>query len=346
MATPPRRCRPPCVAPTGGDRSHAQAFFDASKIARGLCTSIWSIWSSLTPALRERRQDVVGDVVVVPERPGPALAFLRQHVGPAVGVVREHHLAGVALGAELGHHLDPLGGRQEVLQAEAVHPDRAPPLHQPAQVGEVLAVAAVADDDATQVDALLGEDRLLQLAGAAGGPGVGRDRHAGGLLGAGGGAQDVVDHRGHAGGVGRALDDGGLHATGADALRDVADEQLGHCVHAVGAEVALRHPPDAGGDDDVHLRAAGHRGDQVDVAAEIDGGQVDEAANAPAVEVGQLALGDVEDGVAIPEVGPVLLHAGRARDDVLVHQRRSQLGRVHRSAGGLHRCHGRLPRVV
>ena len=163
------------------------------------------------------------------------------------------------------------------------------------------------------------------------------------LLGPRGRAQDVLDHRRHAGGVGGALDDGRLHAAVADALRDVADEQVGHRVDAVRAEVALRHPPDAGGDDDVHARAARHAEDQVDVAAEIDGGQVDDRADAAAVEVGHLPLGDVEDRGAIPQVGPVLLHARRARDDVLVHQRRSELGRGHRTERCLHRCHATLP---
>src|SRR5262249_56556990 len=127
-------------------------------------------------------------------------------------------------------------------------------------------------------------------------------------------AQDVVDHRGHAGRVGGALDDGGLHAAVADPASDVADEEIGHRVDAVRAEVALRHPPDTGGHHDVHARAARDAEDQIDVAAEIDGGQIDDRADAAAVEVGHLALGDVQDGVAVPEVGPVLLHARRARD--------------------------------
>src|SRR5204862_5275283 len=194
-----------------------------------------------------------------------------------------------------------------------------------AQIVQVLAIAAVADDDATEVDALLREDRLLRLAGSAGRPGVGGDRHAGGLLGPGGRAQDVLDHRRDAGGVGGALDDGGLDTAGADALRDVADEQRGHRVDAVRAEVALRHPPDPGGDDHVHARAASHVDDQADVTAQIDGGQVDDRADAAAVKVGQLPLGERQDRGAVPEVRPVLLHAGRARDDVLVHERRTEL---------------------
>ena len=67
--------------------------------------------------------------------------------------------------------------------------------HRAAQVAEVLAVAAVPDDGAAQIDAFLGEDRLLHLARPADRQVVRRDRHAGRLLGSGGGAQDVVDHR-------------------------------------------------------------------------------------------------------------------------------------------------------
>src|SRR3989454_2779766 len=203
--------------------------------------------------LAERGEDVVGDVIVVPARAGPALVVLGEHVGPAVRVVGEDHLARVALAAEPREHLDPFLGGQVVLQAEPVHPDCATTFHQPApaQVLQVVAVAAVADDDAAEIDAFLSEDGLLRLARSSGRPRVSRDRYAGGLLGPRGGAQDVLDHRGHTGGVGGARGDGGLHAARADAAGDVADEEVGHGVDAVGAEVALRHPPDAGCDDDL-----------------------------------------------------------------------------------------------
>src|SRR5580704_15759958 len=56
---PPRRqLRPPVVdlvaigARAQDHRHHAPAGYRVSKIARGLRTSIWSIWSSLIPALR------------------------------------------------------------------------------------------------------------------------------------------------------------------------------------------------------------------------------------------------------------------------------------------------------
>src|SRR5438445_9346576 len=118
--------------------------------------------------LAERGEDVVGDVVVVPARAGPALVVLGEHVGPAVGVVGEDHLAGVALAAEPREHLDPFLGGQVVLEAEAVRSDRAAALHQPAQVFQIVAVAAVADDDAAKLDALLSEDGLLRLARCSG----------------------------------------------------------------------------------------------------------------------------------------------------------------------------------
>ena len=59
-----------------------------------------------------------------------------------------------------------------MVKAEAVHTDRAPARHQPAQIRKVVGIAAVTDDDAPQIDALLGEDGLLRLAGAARGPRV------------------------------------------------------------------------------------------------------------------------------------------------------------------------------
>src|SRR5207245_9030405 len=120
---------------------------------------------------------------------------------------------------------------------------------------------------------------------------------------------------------------------------DVADEAISDRVEAGGAEVPLRHPPDTGGDDDVHARAAGDAQDQVDVPSEIDGGQIDDGTDAAAVEVGHLPLGDVQDAVPVPEMGPVLLDSGGARDDVLVHQGGPELGRGDRAQRGLDGCH-------
>jgi phytoene dehydrogenase-like protein len=67
---------------------------------------------------------------------------------------------------------------------------------------------------------------------------------------------------------------------------------------------------------------------------EIDGGQVHDGADPARVEVGELLLRHLEDGVPLEEVGPVLVHAGGARDDVLVHQRGTELGRCQ----GTERC--------
>src|SRR4029453_875499 len=79
----------------------------------------------------------------------------------------------------------------------------------------------------------------------------------------------------------------------------------------------------------------------------IDGGQIDDRADASAVQIRHLPLGDVEDPVAVPQVGPVLLDSGRTRDDVLVHQGgpelcggdRAQRGLDGRHGGLLHRVH-------
>ena len=58
-----------------------------------------------------------------------------------------------------------------------------------------------------------------------------------------------------------------------------------------------------GGHDHVHGRAAGHVGDQADVPAQVDGGQVDHGADTPAVEIGHLLLGEGEDGRRDPRGG-------------------------------------------
>src|SRR6202022_3576521 len=82
---------------------------------------------------------------------------------------------------------------------------------------------------------------------------------------------------------------------------------------------------------------------EVGVAPEIDGGQVHDRPDAPGVEVGHLLLGQREDARAIPQVRPVLLHAGRAGDDVLVHERGPELGGGDRTERCLHRRrHGDL----
>src|SRR5215813_1432847 len=74
-------------------------------------------------------------------------------------------------------------------------------------------------------------------------PRVRGDGYARGLLGPRARAQDVLDHRRDALGVRGALDDGGLDAGAADALGDVAYEEIGDLVDPVAEEIALGHPP-------------------------------------------------------------------------------------------------------
>ena len=113
---PPGRQLRPVARPPGSDRRRSPRMAAITRLparaprrSRAGCrTSICSICVLGDPRLAERGQDVVGDVVVVPPRPRPALVVLGEHVAPAVGVVREDHLARVALRAEAREHLDPL----------------------------------------------------------------------------------------------------------------------------------------------------------------------------------------------------------------------------------------------
>jgi len=178
----------------------------------------------------------------------------------------------------------------------------------------------VADDHAAEVHAFLSEDGLLRLARAPRHPRVRGDGHAGHLLGPRARAEDVLDDRCHALGVRGALDDGGLDAGAADALGDVAHEEVSDFVHPVAGKIALRHPPHPGGHNHLHARATGHVHDQFDVAAEVHRGQVDDGTDTAGVEVRHLALGADEDARPIEEMRPVFVHARRAGDDVLVHE--------------------------
>ena len=163
---------------------------------------------------------------------------------------------------------------------------------------------------------------------------MGGDGHPGLLLGARARPQDVLDDRGDALGVGGALDDRRLDSARPDAPGDVAHEEIRHLVDAVAEEVSLRHPPHAGGHDHLHPRAPGHVHDQVDVPSEIHGGEVDDGADAAGVEVGHLPFRSGEDGRPVEEMRPVLVHAGGARDDVLVHQGGPEAGGGNGAEGG------------
>ena len=142
-------------------RSRVQYGPGFSRKRRGVSTSIVSICSSVTPASRSIGQDVLADVQVVPVRHRRRRDLTGDPVEVAGRVVAQHHPVGVAAAAQLGDHLDPLVRRQEAVDAEAVHAEDRTVGDQLLEVAEVVGVAAVADDDAAQVDALLLEDRLL-----------------------------------------------------------------------------------------------------------------------------------------------------------------------------------------
>ncbi len=147
--------------------------------------------------------------------------------------MRQHHLVGVPALAHRRHRVHPLLGRQEDVEAEAVHADVGAVGDQLLEIADVGGVAAVPDDDTGQVDALFGEDPLLLQSAPGGRMGVRGDRHAG-LRGV---PRDRPQHPLHARGdtrfVGGALEDRRLDAGVRDALGDVTDEHLGHELGAV-----------------------------------------------------------------------------------------------------------------
>ena len=147
--------------------------------------------------------------------------------------MRQHHPVGVAPLAHRRHGVHPVLDRQERVEPEPVHADVGTVADQLLQIAEVGGVAAVADHDAGQVDALFGEDPLLLEAAPGGGVGVGRDRHAGLAVRLGDRAQHPLDTGGDARFVGGALEDCRLDAGVGDAVGDVADEHLGHDLRAV-----------------------------------------------------------------------------------------------------------------
>ena len=82
---------------------------------------------------------------------------------------------------------------------------------------------------------------------------------------------------------------------------------------------------ETGGDHDVEVDLLGDFLDRLDVAAEPDHGEVDDG-----VDAGRLELVEAVDGlchlrVAVPTGGPVGGDFGRADEDVLVHERGSEL---------------------
>ena len=116
--------------------------------------------------LPQRGEHVPADVQVVPVRHRRRRDLAGDPVEVARRVVAEHHPVGVPPPAQLGDHLDPLLRRQVAVDAEAVHAEDAAVGDQLLEVADVVGVAAVADDDAGQVDALGREDLLLLEAAA------------------------------------------------------------------------------------------------------------------------------------------------------------------------------------
>ena len=87
----------------------------------------------------------------------------------------QHHAVSQAAAAEFGHHFDPFRGGLIMIDAEAVHAEDAAPVNELHQVIQIITIAAVSDDHAGQIDALVPENRLLLQAPFARGVGMGRE---------------------------------------------------------------------------------------------------------------------------------------------------------------------------
>src|SRR5581483_5825653 len=172
-------------------------------------------------ALAQRRQHLADNRAVVPLRHG-AEQLLRRVVEDAAGVVREHHPIGVTALAKLRHGIDALfeARQAEAVQAEAVHADVATALDELFEVVEIRGVAAVADHDAAEIDALFGEDILLLEADLARRVRVRGDRYAGAAVGAGDRAQGAFVRLGHARLIGGRLEDAGANIGALNPLLD------------------------------------------------------------------------------------------------------------------------------
>ena len=222
-----------------------------------------------------------------------------------------------------------------------VEPEVRAVLDQLQVVVGVDGAAAVADDDACEVDALLLEDALLFETPRLGwGGGMGRDRDAGAAVCAGDGTQDAFHARGDSRPVGGALQDPRSYAGSADPLLDLPNEEVDHGFGSaqdgagpteveVHRDLVVRVDP--GRRDDVDLgNLRGDRRDARDVAAQADDGQVDERVDPVRLQLPQLGNGTRLLCGLVPLVGR-LLDLGAQHEDVLVHQGATEATAIDRA---------------
>ena len=268
----------------------------------------------------------------------------REVVREAAGVVRQHHLRGVPALAQRRDRLDALLGRRAHPRPEAVHPDRAAALHQPAEVVEVRRVAGVADHHAAQVHALRQEDALLLRTRAGLGIGVRHDRHAGLTVRQRDGAKLQLVVRGYLF-LRRDLERARAHPAVGDALLDVPHVQLDDALRRAPPEVARRTQVHPRRHDDLDPRALRDLLHRRDVSPEVDRGQVQDRPHAVVVRLVEHRDGVVDVCRAIEEMRPVRVHVARPHQHVLVHERETQLATLNRAVRRGHQRH-QLPPFV
>ena len=264
----------------------------------------------------------------------------RSHPAEERGVVGQHHPVGVPLAQQDQHGRDPRGVGQDVLHAEAVHPDGGAGVHELTQVVEVLGVAAVPDHDPVRGDAACGEERELVAAVARRRVRVGGDGNAGTPVRGRRCLHHSLHVRGEALVIGDDLEHPGPHAGAGDAELDVADEQLQQGVGAtdeptgaVGLEVRRQRVGRvvARRGDQLHPGALGHPAHPRDVAAETEHREVDDRADPEVPQPFEPSDGGLDRDVLAPlGVGKVEVELRVADEHVLVDERRAQRTRGHR----------------
>ncbi len=168
--------------------------------------------------------------------------------------------------------------------------------------------------------------------------------------------QHPLDAGGDTGFVGGALEDSRLDAGICDAVGDVTDEHVGHDLRAVEQRPRSAQGEgqrdvvvgvQAGGDDDVDVGGRSDTGDAGNVAPEPYHRQVDDAVHSARFQlVEPLDRVGLAFGLVSPGVGIVTCDLGVQHEDVLVHQRHTEVGGVDGSSCGVelrHSADARLP---
>ena len=271
---------------------------------------------------------------------------LEHEVEEARRVVAEVHAVGISLSEDRRERFDAVRVGIEMLDVEAIAADARAGVGDRADVVEVVAVAHVGDHDPLRIDACLHQRVEREQPRLRRRVRMHHHRHAG-LDGRRG--DDGEDAR-HVGDdpvlLDGALEERGLDASVVDAFADLADEELDQrVVAAIGEEARqLEKGVDAARHDDVQVDLGIDPLDARDIAAEPRSGRVDDRADPTVSQALQLRDGVGDANLLVPVARapgvPVVLERLLVEDEnVLVHERRTEVGEPDRPEDGLDGVH-------